>query len=118
MSCNVLSFLCHNLWNMNISPTRRFHCAVGSLDNDSSEVPEVDVSAVSTSYGMSIAHYAFPSKRQKTNPADERIAKSSPSVASNIVPKATADDQKPGEAKIGVKERNQVRLSRYFEVAE
>ena len=99
---------------MNISPTRRFRRAVGSLDNDSDEDPEIDVSAVSTSCGMSIAHYAFPSKRQKMNPADKRVA----SVASNIVPEATADDQKPGEAKIEAKERNQVRLSRYFEVAE
>jgi hypothetical protein len=96
---------------MNISPTRRFHRAVGSLDNDSDEDPEIDVSAVSTPCGMSFAHYAFPSKRQKINPADERVAESSPSVASNIVPEATADDQKPGEAKIEAKERNQVRLT-------
>ena len=90
---------------MNISPTKRFRRAVGSLDNDSDEDPEIDVSAVSTPCGMSFAHYAFPSKRQKINPANERVAKSSPSVASNIVPEATADDQKP-EAE--AKERNQV----------
>ena len=96
---------------MNISPTRRFRCAVGSLDNDSDEDPEIDMSAVSTPCGMSVAHYAFPSKKQKMNPADERVAKSSPSVASNIVPEATADDQKPGDAKIEAKERNQVRLT-------
>ena len=111
--------LTHYLWNMNISPTRRFRRAVGSLDSDSDEDPEIDVSAVSTSHAISITHYAFPSKRQM-NPADEQVAKSSPSAASNILPEATADDdQTPGEAKpIEEKERNQVRLSWYFEVAE
>lgn len=88
---------------MNFSPTRRFRRTVGSLDSDSDEDPEIDVSAVSMSCGMSVAHYAFPSKRQKMNPADERVTKS----ASNIVPETTgdSDDQKPGETKIEAKER-------------
>jgi len=104
---------------MSISPTRKFRHAVGSLDNDSD--PEIDVSAVSTSCGMSITGYAFPSKRQKMNHTGEQVAKSSPSVVSNIVPlEATAvNDQTSGEAKpFEEAERNQVRLSWYFEVAE
>ena len=100
------------LWNMNISPTRRFRCGVGSLDNDSDEDPEIEVSANSTSCGISITHHAFPSpsKRQKMNPANERVAKSSPNVVPNIVPEATADgDQTPGEAiPVEEKKRNQV----------
>ena len=91
---------------MNISPTRRFRRAVGSLDNDSDDDPEIDVSAVSTSSGMNITHCAFPSKRQKMNPVNEQVAEAD-------------DDQKPGDAKITeAKERNQVRFSWYLEVAE
>ena len=90
---------------MNISPTRRFRRAVGSLDNDSDEDFEIDASAVSTSCGTSITHYAFPSKRQKMNPADEQI-----------VSEAVGE---PGEAKpTEKKERSQVRLSWYFDMAE
>ena len=95
---------------MNISPSRRFRCGVGSLDNDSDEDPEIEVSANSTSCGISITHHAFPSKRRKMNPASERVAKSSPNVVSNTVPEATADDdQTPGEANpFEEKKRNQV----------
>jgi len=98
---------------LNTSPTRRFRGAIGSLDNDSDEDPEIDVSAVSTPCGMNITHYAFPSKRQKMNPADEQVATSSPTVVSNIVPEATSGgDPKPGEAKpTEEKDRSQVRLS-------
>jgi hypothetical protein len=87
--------------------------AVGSLDNDSDEDPEIEVSAVSRSCGISITHHAFPSKRQKMNPADEQVANPSPSAVSNIVPEATADDdQTPGEANpVEEKKRNQVRVS-------
>jgi len=102
---------------MNISPTRRFRCAVGSLDNDSGEDPDVDVSATSTARGISITHHAYPSKRQKRNPADEQVATS---VVSNIVPEAIADgDQTPGKANpVEEKERKQVRILQYFEVVE
>jgi hypothetical protein len=94
---------------MNISPTRKFRRGVGSLDNDSDEAPEIEVSAASTSRSTRITHHAYPSKRQKMNPADEQVAKSSPSVVSNIAPEATAgNDQIPGEAKES--KRNQVRV--------
>jgi len=101
------------------SPTKRFRHAVGSLDNDSDGDPEIEASAVSAACGMSVTHFAFPSKRQKTNPADECAAKSSSNV-SNIEPKATADnDPTPGEANpVEEKKRNQVRVSCYLEVAE
>lgn len=105
---------------MNFSPTKRFRCGVGSLDNDSDEDPEIDISVTSTSCGTRIAHHAFPSKRQKMNPANEQMAKSSPNLVSNIESEATADDdQTPGEAnRVEEKKRNQVRVSSYLEVAE
>ena|SRR6266545_2469054 len=101
-----------------ISPTKRFHRAVGSLDDDSGDLK---ASAVSTPRGMSITHFTFPSpsKRQKMNPADEQVAKSSPDV-SNMEPEANENgDQTPREANPAQeKKRNQVRVSCYFEVAE
>jgi hypothetical protein len=104
--------------NMNVSPTKRFRRAVGTLDDDSDEDPEIDLSATSTPCGIRITHHTFPSKRQKMKPADEQVAKSSPGVMSNIEPEATADDQTPGEANpVKEKKRKQVRVSCYFEVA-
>jgi hypothetical protein len=92
---------------MNISPTRRFRCAIGSLDDDSDEDPEIDMSATSTRCGIRITHHAFPSKRQRMNPADEQVAKSSPNVVSNVEPEATSET--PGEANpVEEKKRNQV----------
>lgn len=98
---------------LNISPTKRFRRAVGSLDNDSDEDLEIDVSAISTPCGTSVTHHAFPSKRQKMNPVDEQVATPSPS---NIVPEVTVDDDpKPGETKTTAeKKRNQVRRSGCF----
>jgi hypothetical protein len=95
---------------MIISPTKRFRHAVGSLDNDSDENPEIDVSAASRSCGITITHHAFPPKRQKMNLPNEHVANPSPSAVSNIVPEATVDDaQTPGEANpVEEKERNQV----------
>jgi len=102
---------------MNVSPTRRFRRAVGTLDDDSDEDPEIDVSATSTPYGIRIAHHAFPSKRQKMNPANEQVAESFPNVISSMEPEATADGQTPGEAgPVKEKKRKQVRVSCYFEV--
>jgi len=102
---------------MNVSPSRRFRRAVGTLDDDS-EDPEIDVSATSTPHGIRITHHAFPSKRQKMNPADEQVVKPSPNVISSMEPEATADDQTPGEADhVKQKKRKQVRVSCYFEVA-
>jgi len=99
---------------MNISPTRRFRRAVGTLDDDSDEDPEIDVSATSTSCGIRITHHAFPSKRQKMNPANEQVAKSSPNVISSMEPEATAEGQTPGEANpVKEKQRKQVRVSCY-----
>jgi hypothetical protein len=90
---------------MNISPTRRFRRAVGTLD-DSDEDPEIDVSATSTPCTIRITHQAFPSKRQKMNP---QVAESSPNVISSMEPEATADDQTPGEANpVKEKKRKQV----------
>ncbi len=105
-----------------ISPTKRFRRAVGSLDDsDSNGDPEIEASAVSTPCGMSITHFALPSpsKRQKMNPADEQVAKSSPGV-SNMEPEANENgDQTPREANPAQeKKRNQVQVSCYFEVAE
>ncbi len=101
-----------------ISPTKRFRRAVGSLDDDSRDL---EASAVSTPCGMSITHFAFPSpsKRQKMNPADEQVAKSSPDM-SNMEPEANENgDQTPREANPAQeKKRNQVRVSCYFEVTE
>ena len=99
---------------MNVSPTRRFRCAVGLLDDEFDEDLEIDMSAVSTPSGTSITHHAFPSKRRKINPVGEQVAKSPPSVVSKI--EATADcDQKSGVAKpIEEMERNQVRLIMVF----
>jgi hypothetical protein len=98
---------------MNVSPTRRFRRAVGKLD-DSDEDPEIDVSATSTPCGIRITHHAFPSKRQKMNPADEQVTKSSPNVISSMEPEA-ADDQTPGETNcVKEKKRKQVRVSCYL----
>ena len=109
---------CRYQWNMNFSPTRRFRCGVGSLDNDSDEDPEIDISATSTSSDLRITHHVFPSKRQKLNPANEQVAKSSSNVVSNIELEVTADDdQTPGEANpVEEKKRNQVGILFYFEV--
>ena len=98
---------------MNVSPTRRFHRGVGSLDKDSDEDPEIDTSATASPCGIKIAHHAFPTKQQKMNPADEHVPKSSPNVAPNKEPEAAAaGDQLPGEAGfIKEKKRNQVRVS-------
>lgn len=82
---------------MNVSPTRRFRRAVGMLDNDSDDDPEIDVSATSTSYGVRITHQAFPSKRRKVNPANDQVVKPSPNVVSSTEPEATADNHIPGE---------------------
>ena len=102
---------------MNVSPSRRFRRAVGTLDDDS-EDPEIDVSATSTPHGIRITHHAFPSKRQKMNPADEQVVKPSPNVISSMEPEATADDQTHGEVNsVKEKKRKQVRVSCYFEVA-
>jgi len=96
--------------NMNVSPTRRFCRGVGSLDNDSDEDLEIDISATASSCGIRITHHAFPSKRQKMNSADGRGPRSSPNVAPNIEPEAAADGNRtPGEASpVEEKKRNQV----------
>ena len=106
------------LGDMNTSPARRFCCGVGSLDNDSDEDPEVEMSAISTPRGTRVTHHAFPSKRRKMNPAGEEAAKLFPNVVSTG-PETTADDQAPGEVNpTEEKKRNQARVSCFSKVVE
>jgi hypothetical protein len=73
---NLFSSSNELLWyfqSMN-TPTKRFRHAhaIGSLDSDSEEL-DIEVSATSTPGRISITHQGYPSKRLKTQPAEDQI---------------------------------------------
>jgi len=95
---------------MNTPTTKRFRHAVGSVDTDSEEDTEIDISASLTSEGVSIKHQAFPTKRLKTNHSDGQ-AESAPHDTTVIPVDATVEHPHLKENPEEEKRKNQVRFS-------